>query len=113
MAKGERNGTLRCVAIVVGIILALGGIVWSFAIQSSNLDYTIKDVAKVTAESGETKERVDKMDGVIVNIAKTVSENTKTKEQINKVENAVTLMQNDISYIQRDIEKIAKKIGAD
>jgi len=115
MAKGERNGNgiLRCIGVVVCILMALGGIVWSFAIQSSNLDYTTKDVAKVVLESADTKVRVDKIEGVIVNIAKTVSENAKSKEQINNVEDSVLIIQNNLMYIQKDIEKIVKKIGAE
>ena len=110
MVKRETNGTVRTISIIAGLLLAACGIVWGFANQSFNLDQAVVDVAAVEAESEKTKSRVIVIENAITNIAKIVSEGVVTKERVDKVEDAVILIQSDINYIQRDIEKIAENM---
>jgi len=91
MAKSEkngilRNGNLRMIGIILGILLAAGGVIWGFATQSGNLDHAIINVAKVELKS----------EAVVL--------------RVGKVEDAVIKMETDISYIQRDVGKILKKL---
>ena len=89
MVKIKGNGTLKTVAIIVGILLAAGGIVWSLAIQSGNLNRVVIDVTKVESEV------------------------TKTNSRVKKMEEAVILIQSDIGYIQRDVAKILVKVESE
>jgi len=89
MAKRMNGGVLRNIGIVVGILLAIGSIIWAFAIQSGSLTHIESDIVEVKREAKIVNNRVD------------------------KVEDAVILIQSDISYIQRDVAKILKEVEKD
>ena len=87
MAK--RNGTLRNVGIVVGILMALAsasGIIWTFGKHSGGLDRVKVDVVAV-------KENVEK-----------------TTTRVKILEEGMIRYQSDMNYVKRDIGKILEKI---
>ena len=56
----KRNGlTLRNISIAIGILLALGGILWGFAVKSGDVDRVIKD-------AGVLDGRVDTVEDAII-----------------------------------------------
>lgn len=96
----KRNGTLRNISIVVGILTALAsasGIIWTFGKHSGGLDRVVKDIVVV-------KEGIEK------DITEVKVNAEKTEGRVRKVEDAVMLIQSDISYIQEDVEKILKEV---
>ena len=76
----KRNGlTLRNISIAIGILLALGGILWGFAVHSGDVDRVIVDVIEVEGNIKSLDKRVD------------------------TVEDAVIVIQSDFKHIKSDL----------
>lgn len=76
-----KNGTLKTLGIITGIILAIGGTIWALATQSSHLDYTRGEVVSIIKD-------VEVIDG-----------------RVDKVEDAVILIQSDLKHIKNDVSE--------
>ena len=71
MSKTNGN-LLKSVSIVIGILLAIGSIVWAFATQSNNLAHAVDDVIGIEVEVKIMDERVDVVEGALIGIQKDV-----------------------------------------
>lgn len=117
MAK--RNGlTLRNIGIVVGILLtigsAAGGIVWSFAKQSGNLDHIVVDVKKITEETvPKADSNAKDIEAIANDVAAIDAEIIDMDVQLSSIQKDVTITQTDVKYMREDIanlEKLTTKI---
>ena len=57
MTKERRNGVLRNIGIIVGILAVIAsasGIIWTFGKHSGGLDRAVKNIVKVEEEAEET-----------------------------------------------------------
>lgn len=62
------NGTWKTIAVILSIVVAAGGIVWSVAVRSDNLDDVIKEVAEHKKKYDEVEVRVNTVEKAIIKI---------------------------------------------
>ena len=100
ITKERRNGTLRNIGIVAGILAMLAsasGVIWTFGKHSGGLDRAIENITEVKANAEKA----------IVEVKVDAKE---TKGRVREMEDAVMLIQSDISYIQSDVAKILTEV---
>lgn len=63
-----KNGSTRLIISIIGIALALGGILWAMAIQSGQLDGAIEDIVEQESNHEKVIVRIDTVEKAIIKI---------------------------------------------
>ena len=100
----NNNGTIKTIATIIGLILAISSIVWGFATQNQKLEAMCKDVEATKSVAFQTALQSQKIEV----ISDTVKTNTITVIQNVK---SIATIETKLDYLIKGQEEIKKQLS--